>query len=62
MGLARRLRIAGALHRILMPNEDPMGAFLIEIPVLVVIPGMLGGVIGLLSGMLLGRRRKTGTD
>ena len=35
--------IAVVLRRILMPNEDPMGAFLIEIPVLVVITGMIGG-------------------
>jgi hypothetical protein len=51
--------IAGALRRLLMPNEDPMGAFLIEIPVLVVITGIIGGAIGLLVGMLLGRRRKS---
>ena len=43
--------IAGALRRILMPNEDPMGAFLIEIPVLVLITGTIGGLIGFMTGM-----------
>jgi hypothetical protein len=51
--------IAVTLRRVFMPNDDPMGAFLIEIPVLVVTTGMLGGAIGLLAGVLLGRRRKS---
>jgi hypothetical protein len=50
--------IAGALRRILMPNEDPMGAFLIEIPVLVVITGTIGGLVGFVTGIALGKTNR----
>ncbi len=50
--------IAGALRRILMPNEDPMGAFLIEIPVLVLIFALIGGIAGLMIGVLWTRIRR----
>jgi hypothetical protein len=41
-----------------MPNEDPMGAFLIEIPVLVVITGTIGGLVGFVTGIALGKTNR----
>jgi len=57
--------LSEVLRRTLMPNSDPMAAFVFQIPVIVLLPGLVGGLGGFMVqefSALVQRTAKRGTS
>ena len=49
--------MAGSLRRVFLPNQDPMAALVLEIPLLVLHFAVIGGVLGLMVSLVFRRFR-----